>query len=65
MKFFHECIDFDRIVEIDKQELVLQPDYNIYLIYRLFTGNQPHLSIQILKDLMVSHFDLRFTFEEV
>lgn len=38
MKLFHDSVDYDRIIEIDKQELVLQPDYNPYLLYRLFTG---------------------------
>jgi hypothetical protein len=38
MKLFHDSIDYDRIIEIDKQELVLQPDYNPFLLYRLFTG---------------------------
>eukprot|EP00347_Sterkiella_histriomuscorum_P020366 403338084 len=65
MKFFHDCVDFDRIIEIDKQELVLQQDYNIYLIYRLFTGGSGNLSLQILKDLLGSHFDLTFNYEEI
>jgi hypothetical protein len=33
MKLFHDSIDYDRIIEIDKQELVLQEDYNPMLLY--------------------------------
>jgi hypothetical protein len=30
MKFFHDSIDFERVMEINKQELILQDDYSIY-----------------------------------
>jgi hypothetical protein len=30
MKFFHDSIDFERVMEINKQELILQDDYSVY-----------------------------------
>ena len=38
MKFFHECIDFERTMEINKQELVLQEDYSIYNVFKSLAG---------------------------
>lgn len=38
MKFFHDCIDFERTIEIDKQELVLQEDYSIYNVFKSLVG---------------------------
>lgn len=37
-KLFHDSVDYDRIIEIDKQDLVLQADYNPHLLFQLFTG---------------------------
>ena len=33
LAFCHDQIDFQRIIEIDKQELVLQNDYNISTLF--------------------------------
>ena len=38
MKFFNECIDFERTMEINKQELVLQEDYSIYNVFKSLAG---------------------------
>ena len=29
-KMFHDSVDYDRIIEIDKQELLLQTYYNLF-----------------------------------
>ena len=39
MKFFHDCIDFERTIEINKQELVLKDDYSIYNVYKALAGS--------------------------
>lgn len=65
-KLFHDSIDYDRIIEIDKQELVLQPDYNPFLIYRLFTGGaEPYLTIEALSRLLETHFGIAHSFLDV
>jgi hypothetical protein len=63
MKLFHDSVDYDRIIEIDKQELVLQPDYNPYLLYRLFTGTTSnYLTFESLSTLLSSHFEIQHSF---
>ena len=49
MKFFHDCIDFERTIEIDKQELVLQEDYSIYNVFKALIG--PGKKFLLLCDL--------------
>lgn len=49
MKFFHDCIDFERSVEINKQELVLQEDYSIYSVFKALAG--PGKKFLVLCDL--------------
>jgi|TARA_B110000305_G_C19037469_1_gene446592 hypothetical protein len=39
MKFFHDSIDFERVMEINKQELILQDDYSIYHIFNILSGS--------------------------
>ncbi len=59
MKLFHDSVDYDRILEIDKQELVLQPDYNPFLLYRLFTGaDSQYLTVDSFSKLLISHFEI-------
>jgi len=38
MLFFHNCIDFERRNEINKQELVLQEDFSIYNVFKALAG---------------------------
>ena len=38
MRFFHDCIDFERTLEINKQELVLCEDYSIYNVFKALAG---------------------------
>lgn len=66
MKLFHDSIDYDRIIEIDKQELVLQPDYNPFLLYRLFTGGQDqYLSVSAFSQLLETHFGIAHSFLDI
>ena len=30
IKFFHDSIDFERVLEINRQELVLQDDFSVF-----------------------------------
>jgi hypothetical protein len=65
-KLFHDSIDYDRIIEIDKQELVLQQDYNPFLIYRLFTGGQqPYLTVDGFSQLLETHFGIAHSFLDI
>jgi len=61
MNFFQDCIDFERMVEIDKQELVLQPDYNVYTIFHDFSGGARHLSMTGLAFYLERKYQLSFT----
>ena len=38
MLFLHNCIDFERRNEINKQELVLQEDFSIYNVFKALAG---------------------------
>ena len=38
MRFFHDSIDFERVMEINKQELILCDDYSIYQIFNTLSG---------------------------
>lgn len=49
MKFFHDCIDFERTIEINKQELVMKEDYSIYNVYKALAG--PGKRFLLLRDL--------------
>jgi len=40
MKFFHDSIDFERVMEINKQELILCDDYSIYSIFNALSGKE-------------------------
>ena len=66
MKLFHDSVDYDRILEIDKQELALQADYNPYLLYRLFTGtDSQYLTVDSFSKLLISHFEIQHNFVDV
>lgn len=66
MKFFHDCIDFERTIEIDKQELVLQEDYSIYNVFKALIG--PGKKFLLLCDLqahLARHFNVRFSYKNM
>ena len=50
MKFFHDSIDFERVMEINKQELILQDDYSIYQIFNMLSGkDQASLNLPLVE----------------
>jgi hypothetical protein len=51
MKFFHDSIDFERVMEINKQELILQDDYSIYQIFKMLAGKEESCLIMPMVDL--------------
>lgn len=38
MKFFHDSIDFERVMEINKQELVLLDDFSVFTVFNILKG---------------------------
>ena len=63
MKFFHDCIDFERTIEINKQELVLKEDYSIYNVYKALAGpGKKWLLLRDLQGVLAEHFGIRFSY---
>jgi len=63
MKFFHDCIDFERTIEIDKQELVLQEDYSIYNVFKALIGpGKKFLLLCDLQAILGRNFNLHFSY---
>ena len=66
MKFFHDCIDFERTIEIDKQELVLQEDYSIYNVFKALIGpGKKFLLLLDLQAILAKNFNLRFSYQNM
>ena len=66
MKFFHDCIDFERTIEIDKQELVLQQDYSIYNVFKALVGpGKKFLLLCDLQAILARTFNLHFSYESL
>ena len=64
MKFFHDCIDFERTIEIDKQELVLQDDYSIYNVFKALVGpGKKFLLLCDLQAILARTFNVHFSYE--
>lgn len=61
MRFFHDSIDFERTMEINKQEVVLQEDYSIYNVFKALAGPGkkflplPDLNSRLMKTFNVCH----------
>jgi len=63
MKFFHDCIDFERTIEIDKQELVLQEDYSIYNVFKALIGpGKKFLLLCDLQAILGRNFNQHFSY---
>lgn len=59
MKFFHDCIDFERTMEINKQEVVLQEDYSIYNVFKALAGpGKKFLPIGDLQAILTKIFNV-------
>lgn len=69
MKFFHDSIDFERRMETNKQELILQDDYSIYQVFNALTGNEHQNNLNLaLLDLQTSlskFFNVKFSYKEI
>ena len=69
MKFFHDSIDFERRMETNKQELILQDDYSIYQVFNVLTGNEHQNNLNLaLLDLQTSlskYFNVKFSYKEI
>ena len=68
MKFFHDSIDFERVMEINKQELILQDDYSIYQIFNIMSGKeQAALNLQLvdLQTTLSKRFNVKFSYKEI
>lgn len=69
MKFFHDSIDFERVMEINKQELILQDDYSIFQVFNMLTGSDKKSNLNLaLLDLQTSlskFFNVKFSYKEI
>ena len=63
MKFFHDCIDFERSIEISKQELVMKEDYSIYNLYKAIAGpGKKFLLLRDLQGILADNFGIRLNY---
>lgn len=70
MKFFHDSIDFERVMEINKQELILQDDYSIYHIFNILSGSTKgntvlNLPLVDLQTNLSKLFNVKFSYKEI
>lgn len=74
MKFFHDSIDFERVMEINKQELVLQDDFSVYAIFNILKGVDPNgankeaslvLPQVDLQTQLSKLFNVKFSYKEI
>jgi len=66
MAFFHNCIDFERRNEINKQELVLSEDFSIYNVFKALVGpGRKFLELCDLQTIIAKHFECQYTYKDV
>lgn len=66
MRFFHDSIDFERTMEINKQELVLQEDYSIYNVFKAIAGpGKQFLPLPDLHQRLQKTFNVHHSYKEV
>ena len=66
MRFFQDSIDLERALEIDRQECVLQADYEIYNLFKAMIGpNKQHLELTDFRMILERHFSLNVSFEDL
>jgi hypothetical protein len=66
MKFFHDCIDFERTIEINKQELVLQEDFSIYSVFKALAGpGKKFLLLCDLQQIMAKMFKVKLSYKDM
>jgi hypothetical protein len=65
MRFFHDSIDFERTMEINKQELVLCEDYSIYNVFKALAGpGKKFLALPDMHTLLTKMFSLKFSYKD-
>ena len=73
MKFFHDSIDFERVMEINKQELILLDDFSIFQTFNILSGgkksaqNKQNLSLALvdLQTNLSKYFNIKFSYKEI
>lgn len=66
MRFFHDCIDFERTMEINKQEIVLQEDYTIYNVYKALAGpGKKFLPLPDLHAILAKIFNVKYSYRDI
>ena len=65
MRFFHDCIDFERTMEINKQEIVLQEDYSIYNVFKALAGpGKKFLPLIDLHTILTKIFNVKYSIKD-
>lgn len=68
MKFFHDSIDFERVLEINKQELILSDDFSVFQIFNVLKGtneNSLNLPMVDLQTQLSKNFNVKFSYKEI
>ena len=68
MKFFHDSIDFERVMEINKQDLVLSDDYSVYHVFNILkSGNESVLTLPLvdMQTALSKNFNVKFRYKEI
>ena len=68
MKFFHDSIDFERVMEINKQDLVLADDYSVYHVFSCLKSGNDSTGTLPLVDMQTSlskNFNVKFSYKEI
>lgn len=68
MKFFHDSIDFERVMEINKQELILKDDFSVYHIFNMLAGRETgaiNLPLVDLQTQLSKMFNVKFSYKEI
>ena len=65
MRFFHDSIDFERTMEINKQEMVLCEDYSIYNVFKALAGpGKKFLSLPDMHAMLTKIFSLKYSYRD-
>ena len=69
MKFFHDSIDCERVLEIDRQELILQDDFSIFQLYGIVCddgkGTAKGLALTDFQANTNKFFNVKFSYKEI
>ena len=68
MKFFHDSIDFERVMEINKQDLILSDDYSVFHVFNVLKSGNNSTGVLALVDMQTSlskSFNVKFSYKEI